>query len=55
MSITSIKQNAQSIIDAYSKLISKQDKDKEKKLKNYILKLSDAISEKVKQERKNVS
>jgi len=52
MSIESIKQNAQNIIEAYkiyNKLISEKNPDKEKigKMKRYILKLSTNIKKSI--------
>ncbi len=54
MHISSIKQNAQSIIDAYEvyfkvALAPNQDKVQIKKLKNYILNLAQDISKKSKE------
>jgi hypothetical protein len=55
MSITSIKQNAQNIIEAYTSYSQSKDKVKSEKLKKYILSLSSTISQKIKQEMQNVS
>tara|TARA_Y100000310_G_scaffold326717_1_gene392002 strand:- start:159 stop:341 length:183 start_codon:yes stop_codon:yes gene_type:complete len=60
MSVESIKQNAQSIIEAYEiydTLISEGQPNKKKvaRIKNYILKLSYNMRKSIQEERENVS
>jgi|TARA_Y100000310_G_scaffold269523_1_gene282751 hypothetical protein len=60
MSVSSIKQDAQTIIDAYKNysrlaLDSKSDKKKSEKLRKYILNISNNISKKIEEVKSDVS